>query len=405
MAEDKTQISVQIGQPPPPGGTQGSFVEYRDLVSYSIDSNVCTLADAFTLKIVNPAGVRTGEILPGDPVKIFAKDPRVSGGREAQLLTGIVVDITESSDDSGGTVWDISGADLGWHIVNNCGPLFKILNGLTFQKFMDEILDPSWGFRTPSKIDDNLRSRRISQGRAAVAAARAPVGTFIPPICFESGDMIADKLITYARRAKRLVNVTVDGYLQIFEPNYVTPADGVLHYHKTTESSRKLNNVKSARIRRSIEGVYTDVTCVGTVVVPSVLPNKYNPHAGTFKGFYQNASALPFKRLLTFSDGDVGVDGPNLPQATARAQWRGKRGLFDAFTAEYTFKGHVISPDGDLEGRSGTFFAPDGILAVEDTVNKISGPHYLMARRFQRSPQGGTTTILTLKKPNLLSAA
>lgn len=386
MSEDLTSISLQIGPNPQN--------EFRDLVEYSIDSNALSLMDCFSAKVANAFGARTGEINEGDPVSVFASDPRVRGGAKVQILTGLVTDLDEDSDDKSGTTWNISGADLGWHIVNNCGPLFLTLNGLTFGKTIDKVLHPSWGFKTPAKLD-NLNNRRLSQGRAGVLAGRAPVDTFIPPICFEAGDMIADKLITYARRARHLIGVTVDGYFTIYQPDYTTESVGTLHYHKPSESTRKLNNVKKARVRKSIEGLYTDVTCVGTVVVPSVLPDRYNPHAGNFKGIYQNTKVLPFRRFLSFSDGDVGVDGPGLKQATARAEWKAKRGIFDSWTAEYTYKGHVIN---------GTYFAPDTMVGVDDTIHNVSGVYYLVSRRFVRSIQNGTTTMLALKKPNLLTA-
>lgn len=386
MSTDLTSVSLQIGPAPQQ--------EFRELIEYAIDANALTLSDCFSAKVANPYGARTKEINEGDPVSVVVSDPRVRGGAKVQILTGIITDVDEESADGTGTVWNLSGADLGWHIVNNCGPLWLSLSGLTFGKMMDKVLDPSWGFRTPTQLD-NLNNRKISQGRQGILNARAPVDTFIPPICFESGDMIADKLITYARRAKHLVGVTVDGYLSIYRPDYTTESVGTLHYHKPSESTRALNNVKRARIRKSIEGLYTDVVCVGSVVVESVLPDRYNPHAGNFRGYFSDPSVLPFKRLLTFSDSDVGVDGPNIPQATARAEWKAKRGMFDSWTAEYTFRGHVIN---------GTFFAPDTMIAVEDSVHGISGVYYVVARKFARSISGGTTTVLTLKKPNLLSA-
>lgn len=389
MSEDLTSISLQIGPSPQQ--------EFRDLVEYSIDANGLSLCDCFSVKVANPFGARTGAINVGDAVNVYASDPRVRGGAKVPLLSGgIITDLDEDSDGDAGTVWNISGADKGWHLVNDCGPLFKGLNGLTFGKMIDAVLHPSWGFGSPSRLD-NLQNRRISQGRAAIAAARAPVDTFIPPICFEAGDMIADKLVTYARRAKHLVGVSVDGFLQIYQPDYSTESVGTLHYHKPSESTRKLNNVKRGRIRKNIDGLYTDVVCVGTVVLPEALPDRFNPHAGNFRGKYSDQTILPFRRFLSFSDGDVGVNGPgsDLQQATARAAWKAKRGLFDAWTAEYTYKGHVIN---------GTFFAPDTMIGIDDTIHNVSGNHYVVARRLVRSKGQGTVTMLTLKKPNLLSA-
>jgi hypothetical protein len=63
------------------------------------------------------------------------------------------------------------------------------------------------------------------------------------------------------------------------------------------------------------------VTCVGTVAVPSLMPSRDNPHAGTFRGELSDETALPFKRLLTFADGDALTKA----RAEDRAKWKANR--------------------------------------------------------------------------------
>lgn len=392
MSTDLTSISLQVGPNPP--------LEFSDLVEYSIDSNVLTLADGFTAKVANPYGLRTGQISRGSKVTVYATDPRVSSGSQVPILLGLATSVRARSSGGSGTTWDIAGADLGWHIVENTGRLYLRLSGLTMGAFLQKALDPSWGIQGvigSNTADVLFLQGRLNQGRQAILNARAPVDTFIPPICFEPGDMISDKLVTYARRIKRLVGMTIDGYVKIYAPTYTGETVGTLHYHRPTESSRSLNNVDDADVSEDIEGVYTDVTCVGTVVVPSALPDRFNPHAGNFSGSYKDASQLPFRRYTSFADGDVGVNGPgtNLQQANARARWKALRGLFDAWTATYTVKGHVIN---------GTYWAPDTMVAVNDTVHGLQGNYYIASRRFKRTLSQGTQTVLTLKMPNLLAA-
>jgi prophage tail gpP-like protein len=301
-----------------------------------------------------------------------------------------VCDLDRVSDEQGGTVLTISGADLGWHLVNSCGPLFKSTMSINFAKLLELVIDPTWGFS--GVRTDNDTNRHLSQGRAGIAPPRSAVDVFIPPVCFEAGEMLADKLITYARRAKQLVNVSSDGYLQIFQPRYDTPIVGTLHYHRPTESTRRLNNVKGpVRTHESIDGIYTDVTCVGSVAVPSVLPSRFNPHAGTFQAKYSDPTQLPFRRLLTFQDSD------SMTQAFAndRVKQRFQRGQFDSWVSEYTAYGHVMG---------GTFFAADTMIAIDNTIDSVRGNFYVVARRFQRTKGGGTTTKLQLRKPNLLRA-
>jgi hypothetical protein len=391
-----TKVSVQIGQSPQR--------EYPDLQTYSLDSNVLTLVDCCSFQIIDPEGVRSNEIVLGDPVTVFMSDPRVAGGRDAQILKGLVIAITQESTDRGGTIWNIEVADLGWHLVNNCGPLFKSVMYITFQKLLDLSLDPSWGFRMPSRTDNNT-NRRLMQGKALIAAPQTAVNVPIPPICFEAGETIADKLILYAKRAKQLVNVSSDGYLQIFSPNYgsvgvsATPGgsagiDFTLHYHPPGDPARKSNNVKRATVRQAIDGIYTESVCVGTIGnTTAVAFAKGDQHPGTFKGRFSNPNALPFRRTLTFSDGDALTNSKKNPMATDHATRRGQRGLFDSWVAEYQVEGHVMG---------GVYITPDAMCGVDDSVNRVKGNYYISARRFLRSNGGGTLTQITVRKPNLL---
>jgi hypothetical protein len=153
---------------------------------------VLTLSDAFELKFANPMGTHI-VLKKGDPVSIYASDPAVSGGARAQIMKGLVVDLDYVSDDQGRTVVTVSGADLGWHLVNNCGPIFQSTMNLTFQQLLDIILEPKWGF-SGVRADNDL-NRRLNQGRAAIAPARSAVDVFIPPVCFKAGEILSDKIV------------------------------------------------------------------------------------------------------------------------------------------------------------------------------------------------------------------
>jgi hypothetical protein len=154
--------------------------------------------------------------------------------------------------------------------------------------------------------------------------------------------------------------------------------------------SRRSQRARSQWTARSpgqaLDGIYTHLTCVGTVAVPSVMPSRDNPHAGTFRGQFSDETALPFKRLLTFTDGDALTKA----RADDRARWKANRGKFDSFVAEYTAMGHSLG---------GVLFAPDSMC-----VHDVHGPFYISARRFMRNASVGTVTPLMLHKPGLLAA-
>lgn len=383
-SESQTTVSVQLGT---------DRKEYRDIEEYSIDSNVLSLMDTATVRIRNDGKLTFRR---GDPGLLMMSDPRVSGGQKVQMMKGVIIEIDKQSDSRSGSIWTVTIGDLGWHLVNTCGPLWKCLMNTEWKKFVQDILDPTWGF---AGVDtDNAFNRQIQQGlklnqsRAAIAAARAPEDVFIPPVCFESGDVIADKLVTYARRVKRLVNVSADGWLQIFAPDYTQPVRFILEYHAAGDARRRRNNVKEpVRIRESIDGIYTDVVCTWQVTVPSVMPDRFNPHAGTSKSTYSDSSQLPFKRLLTFQESDA----LSQQMGNDRVQQKFDRGLFDSWIGEYTVDGHVMN---------NLFISADTMVNVNDSVSPYSGNAYVGARRFVRSAQQGTVTQMQLRLPNLLRA-
>jgi hypothetical protein len=158
---------------------------------------------------------------------------------------------------------------------------------------------------------------------------------------------------------------------------------------------RRFNNVERVTLNETIDSLYTDVICVGTVVLPPSFNNATNPNEGRFRGTYRvPASTRPFSfnRLFTFSDGDQLTQ----QQAQDRARWKLERGLFDGWQYSAQVKGHV---------QNGLFFEPDVGADLHDTINGVEGTYYVSAVRYagRKDPPGQTTT-LTLRKPGLLRA-
>src|SRR5262249_38677575 len=153
---------------------------------------------------------------------VFMSDPNIAGGQKVQKLVGIVVGREVISKEDGTTL-KITGADLGWHLTNNTGLIWKNLNGIKFDALLKLVIDSSWGFQGVRSSND--LNRKLKQGRAGFAASgvNTPLFSILPRIQFEPGETLADVLVRYARREKLLINVSGDGYLQIFQPNYVQP--------------------------------------------------------------------------------------------------------------------------------------------------------------------------------------
>ena len=196
------------------------------------------------------------------------------------------------------------------------------------------------------------------------------------------------------------MNVSATGVLQFFVPNDGT--DGKAEYsirlYKSTSENRKRNNVKSARVSRTIDGLYTKVICVGVAVMPPEFANPEDPNVGRFRGTFAETdlgpiqeSILPFQRVFSFADGDQYVQG----MARRRARWRFNRGRFDSLVAEYTVVGHT---------QNGLFWVPDSVVDVDDEVNGLKGKYYLSAVKYNRTRGEGTTSVLTLHELGYLGA-
>lgn len=367
--------------------------EYTKIAEYAYDTDVLQLGDPCSVRIPNPDGKLNGKIKLGDPLELYIAHPDVSGGRKTRKLKGLVTTRQVECTPDAGTMLTIGGADLGWHLLNNAAPLWFRLRGIRFKTLLERVLDDSWGFA--GVRTDNDTNRALKLGRAgAVQALSGSISALIPPIQVEPGEMIADLLILYARRARQLVNVSSDGYLQIWTPQS-NPTALYSFYLHAEPAQRSLNNIERATLYETIDSLYTDVICVGTVVLPPNMVSATNPNEGRFRGTYRapaNARPLPFARRFTFSDGDQLTK----QLANDRARWKAERGLFDAWQYTCQVMGHV---------QNGVFFEPDTGADLHDAVNGVEGAYYVSAVRYAgRADPPGQTTTLTFRKTNLLRA-
>lgn len=385
-------LTVEIG---PLGGNTDRPIglqRFTNISEYCYDNDILQIGDPVSIKLSNPDGAYSNKIQIGDTIQLGLTDPDVGGGTKVSQYIGVVTEIDMQDDALGGSRIVVSGADLGWHLVNNCGPLFHRYRGKSLNAILQDVLDRQWGFL--GVRGGNELNQKAKQGRAGIINPSAVQGfQVVPPIQWDPGMMIADVLVTLARRQKLLLNVSSDGYLQFFKPNYTQAASYVFHHHKATESDRTNNNVESARLRQSIDGQYTAVTCVGQVAYTPFganVPGHFNQ--GKLRKDYFSTATLPFPRRISFGDYDQMDDA----SVANRAQWKWQRGQFDSWTYEITVRGH---------SQNGLFYAPDTICEVNDSVFGISGKRfYVAAVRFARTMQHGTTTTLRIHKADVLGA-
>ena len=372
-----------------------------DLISqYCYDSDILQLGDPFSVVLPDPHN-RYSNVVEGDPITLNMASPLVGNGQKVQKITGIVTQVMRSGARGQGNVLNIAGADLGWHLVNNDAPIWKRLAGTTFGGLYSLLVDSSWGFQGFAAGND--RNVKVKMGGNYARAIATLTATDKPPIVqIEPGDKPADFFIQYAKLANKLVNVSFDGVLQLFQPNYTAPvAFGFWNY---AEKDRvKYNNVIRYRLTRALSGRYTKAVCVGSAMIPisSAIATGNDPNANSFRGTYTlptgvlaNSSVftpLKFNRLTAFAD----PDRLNRSQAQARAKWKIQRGEFDSWVYEITVRGH---------SQGGNFYEPDTLAQVHDTNIGFEGKVYISAVQYNRSRDGGTTTTLTCRQPNLLAA-
>src|SRR5258706_13672279 len=129
---------------------------YDKITQYAYDSDLLQLGDPCSVVIPDPYAQYS--ISEGDSLKFYVADPEVAGGKPTPKIVGVVVSVDRASENGTGTIINVGGADLGWHLVNNDAPIWKRLEGLTFERLFDLIVDPTWGivgFRTEN--DNNTR--------------------------------------------------------------------------------------------------------------------------------------------------------------------------------------------------------------------------------------------------------
>ncbi len=379
----------------PPGSTPPTLV---NTVLFSYSSDVMQLGDAFTVTVPNPRGQYTGKFIVGQCVQLFLKNPNVNGNQLTLKHLGIIVD-KQVSCSSRGSVIQLTCCDLGWHLANNDAPLFTPLNGVKWQELLTspKWIHPSWGIRGLSTDNDFQRRVRqggvLPQGRAQYALDLQALGTLVY-IQVEPGDKISEIITSYCRRVNRLVNVTCDGYLQIWLPDYQREPLYRLELHDYNDPNRNRNGILESHITENISTLYTQVTCVGENVGGEFAAD---PGQNSQKriGNFVNNGLLPFLHRVNFADGEIFAKNT----AEKQAAWFYRRGIFDSWQAVYVVRGHWQQQ----QGQRAYWWESDQLCAIEDRVNGLSGTFYIAAVRCDRD-ENGDRTFITLRKP-VLSAS
>lgn len=401
----------------------GATYQVPDIARFTYSSDVLTLGDPWSAVVPDPRGRYRGKLRVGSLVELWLANPYVVSGLPTRKLRGRIVRRVLDVGD-GGSVIQLSGYDLGWHLKGNPAPWFS-LRGVTWQKFLDKLIDSGWGF-AGTRLGNDI-NQRLNNGRQAKILALQPKLALDPFARIETmpGETIGDLIVRYARRRGLLVNVSGDGYLQTFAPDYNetnNPPLYKLRYYDDDDPRSTQNNMRTLQVIDDGEPLYTDVTCIAqSVYTPKDFANgaaltgaaqniqalnaasnagsqgvqQGDVHAGqhprTFSDRGSSTTVLPFTRRKTFADGEM--FSPK--DAYVRALWAYNRGRFDAQTIRVRLRGHWQQQDW---WESGTMCDID----IDTTQYKLSGSWYVQRVELQRAEGVGDVTDVTLKPPDLL---
>lgn len=405
-----------------------------DIKNFTLRDDIQSLYDPFSFTMVNPKGELNYILDAVDtkhhvPIRIYHRDPFVNGGEPRLWLRGVILNARAKSGMGGSTI-TLSGYDLGW-LLTSCAPFGRDMNlqGLSWPRMCQKLIDPSWlvpgagigklsgsnGFGLRSIIGIST-SRQVRQGRinaeteavrkeqalAARAANRTEITiannlntrAVMPKIMVQPGETVADILIRYAKLEQRFINVTPDGDLCFFFPDYTTPPQYAYNYN-WDDALAERNNVEDAA--RDVDGgqVSNLLECVSSKLYAMAIAETDNPMEGLETGFakHYNLSSDYFLRRLTFSDNER----YDAARAKVRAEWRYKQGIYASETVTLTAQGH---------SQNGLAFASNGRANVRSDKLGVNRVMYQSAVEYHQSEQGqaiNSTTTITLKKDKLWS--
>ena len=189
-----------------------------------------------------------------------------------------------------------------------------------------------------------------------------------------------------------LVNVSARGGLVFFRPHYdKQPLYSASFHNVDNPYSSRTNVVGRPTLKEVIDGLFSEVQCWSTVVIPPEIQNTEKPNEIYRHNAYRPPqNPLPFFRREVFSDGEA--INPQLRKN--RAIWKYQLGLFNSWTYEVEFDGH---------SQGGAFFVSDEMISVNDSVHKLDGVYYVQSVRRSSTLGSGLRSKLVIRKPGLLN--
>lgn len=316
---------------------------HTDWLSYDIDSDLLTPADAWTMQL--GGGLALPEsVQPG-------ADAVIRIGSE-KVMVGVVDEVTEQADKRSHSV-RLSGRDLAGQLLDCSAPVFNELH-VSLERILTAICKPFGIAPAQIKADKTQTRRKVST----------------------TPGQTAWEVIQNAAEANGLWPwFDPSGVLILGRPDVVTPVVDTLVLSRTQPER---NNVISASYTRSLHEVYSEVRVLGQAAG--------GEGERAMRGIWGKATAdKPVRARLKIS---TDYEAENSRIAEARAKKELADGLLKSRCIVCTVRGHRTA--------GGALWAPGQRVALDLDALGVSGVWLLMSRKFRGGRDSGTLTDLTL---------
>lgn len=372
-------------------------VDVPEISGFTFSDDILAVGEESAITVINERRKYTSGLKVGSFVEVFWQSPEYNSGNPVLRFVGRLLDRKPKVNPSVGSVIELTVADLGCHLTMSCARLWWRFDRTTFGQLCNpaefttdragrqiHFIDSSFGLKG-LRFEGNT-SRRLRLGIAAAAASAQRELEPILDFSAQPGEKIWDKITLYAKRFGYLVNVSPDGWIQVFRPNYnQKPLYRIRH-----SVGDAANNVLEVEGAESCRTMYTDVEVVGHIVGQAMHNDPQNVHAGSIRASWIHPELLPFANKLTLADNEMYTQ--NLAEALAKNTY--EKGLWDAFSIVYKVAGH---------GQNGNFYTSDTLIDCDDDELGIYGPMYLAAVKTTVELGTGEVSYLTCRYPGLLS--
>jgi prophage tail gpP-like protein len=356
-----------------------------NFLSYSIEADIYTADDAFSLDLANPEI----EVKTGHRCEVY-----VNGARE---LTGIIDRVAPGYDKSGKKL-RVEGRDLMGLLVDAYVEEFFTAEGMTMKALAERLIRnvPFISRKDiiyQENIVGNLKKKKGKKAGTSESifgpdwAASSSTHTFAQ---IEPGKTVFEVLKTYAASRGMMFFSMPDGTFVFGRPKV---GGEPVYYFRTLKSDPERNNVLEGNLDDNISKRYSKITVIGQeqgtesmgmdvlTGTGAAATAKYNTKAAAADG------AFPFYKPMIATDNN----DSRSPELHARMLMEQQK--FEGFKITYRVPGH---------SQFGRNYAINEMAHTEDETLGLNGNYLIYGRTFEMSKQG-TFTSLKLGYPGVVA--